>query len=84
MGGVDPQGGEGGVVEHQVTADWVVVAPAEAGQYGLAIRCFGHVDGLLAELVVPEARFRLLGFRVGQALGRRGGPQDGQRFLVEG
>ena len=49
------QGGEGRVVEHQIAADAVVIAPAEAGEYGLAVGGFGDVHRVLAEFVMLKA-----------------------------
>ena len=50
----------------------------------MAVGGFGDVHGLLAEFVVYEAPLRGGGGGIGQVLGSRGGPQCGQRLVVEG
>ena len=77
------EGGQGGVVEGEEAANGVVVAPAEAGQHGLAIGGLGHVHRFLSEAVMLEAPLRHLGRRVGQALRRGSGLQSGQRVVVQ-
>ena len=78
------EGGESGVVKDQVAADGVVMAPAEAGEDGLAVGGLGNIHRSGAEVVALEAPLRGLGRGVGQAWGWWGGSQGGQRPVVEG
>ena len=60
-----------------------MVAPTQAGEHSLAVGRLGHIHGVLPEFVVCEAPLGSVGWGAGQALWRRGGPQDGQRPVVK-
>ena len=82
MGG-GAEGGECGVVKGEIAANGFVVAPAEAGQRGLAVSGLGHVHRPLTEPMMSKAPPRGVSNPAGQTLGRRGGPQSIQSLAVE-